>query len=243
MLNKRYEPIPKNTISLTDGFQKFIQVRFPNLCDHERDAEAALCSVGTFELVKISDQVSQYQFREAPPTPEINKYDAVCRQAEQSFREWVPREDVKAYVLDPNTGEWRQIDGSGWLSGCNFLPGIHEDFVTPDDMNLQGPSDAQFDGVLSKVFFDAEEFETKLQGQQAVLDLNPSLSAPKKMIELDSGLHSIMSDLLTKGEAASIAEAARQVAPRAKRRGTLESVIKRLERGYSRQQKAPKKSY
>jgi hypothetical protein len=167
MLNKRNEPIPKeNAISLTNAFQRFIQDRFPNLWDLERDAEGSLCSVSTFEIVKGSDQVDRWQLREPPPTPEINKYDAALRQAELSFREWANTDGPKAYVLDPKTGEWRQIDtdGGGWLSGCNFLPGIHEDFVSPDDMNLQGPSDAQFDGILSKVFFNISEFEATLRG-------------------------------------------------------------------------------
>jgi hypothetical protein len=64
----------------------------------------------------------------------------------------------------------------------------------------------------------------------------PTLNAPKKMNELDSALYPIMSDLLSYGEATSVAQAARLVAPRAKNQGgTRESVAKRLARGYSDQ--------
>jgi hypothetical protein len=50
MLNKRDEPITSNAISLSAAFRRFIEHRFENLRDLEREAEKSLRSVGTHEL-------------------------------------------------------------------------------------------------------------------------------------------------------------------------------------------------
>jgi hypothetical protein len=115
MLNKRNEPIPEDAISLTNAFQRFIQVRFPNLCDLENDAEVALLGAPPFKLVKISDGVSQWQFPEPAPIPEINKYDAESHQAELHFRKWLTEDGPPAYAEDPKNREWKQISRSEWL--------------------------------------------------------------------------------------------------------------------------------
>jgi hypothetical protein len=68
-----------------------------------------------------------------------------------------------------------------------------------------------------------------------------ALSAGKTFSELDGALYPIMSDLLERGEASSVAEAARDVVGRAKSRGgTPESIAKRLERGYRAAKKSAK---
>jgi hypothetical protein len=179
MLNKRQEPIPANAISLSAAFQKFIEHRFENLRELERKAEKSLHSVGTHELDVETDK---WRPVDLPQTEALKEYDEALRHAELSFREWLNADGPAAYVLDPVTGEWRRIDKRGWTSNLprtltlredssivsgppgNFLPGFDEDFVSPNDMFSHGPSDAQFDGMLSKVFFDIREFETKLRG-------------------------------------------------------------------------------
>jgi hypothetical protein len=166
MLNKRNEPIPANAISLSAAFRKFIE-RFENLSDLEDQAEESLHCIGG--PYKLDHEAGEWK---CSNLPQLGKYDLALRQAELSFRKWLTEDGPTAFVLDPQRGRegeeqsdphrgWLQIDNSKWLHGCNFLPGIHEDFVSPDDLNMQGPSDAQFDGDLSKVFFDAGEFERK----------------------------------------------------------------------------------
>ena len=150
MLNRRNEPIPERTISLTAAFQKFIQDRFPSLGNLESLAEHSLRTVRQTDVLD-------------PATRElVNEYDDMVRKAELSFREWLSANGPVAYVLDPATREIRRIDSSEWIAGSNFIPGIHDDFVSPDDSLSHGPSDAQIDGVLQKVFFNEGEFERKL---------------------------------------------------------------------------------
>ena len=171
MLNKRDDPIPaKNAIHFTVAFEKFIKYRFPNLCDLEDRGVKSLHSCGTHELVENLDKntgrtVDVWQKVNTSQRLELNKYDDVLREAELSFRKWLSSENgPAAYVQYPVTGEWRQIDRREWTKGDNFPPGVHEDFVSPDDMSSHGPSDAQFDGTLLKVFFDKTEFDEKLRG-------------------------------------------------------------------------------
>src|SRR5262249_41751386 len=71
--------------------------------------------------------------------------------------------------------------------------------------------------------------------------VHAALSAEKTLGELDGVLYPIMSDMLERGEASSVAEAARKVVERAKSRGgTPESIAKRLERGYRAAKKSAK---
>jgi hypothetical protein len=174
MLNKRHEPIPASAISLSAAFQKFIEHRFENLRELERKADLT-------------------------QTEALKEYDEALRHAELSFREWLNADGPSAYVLDPVTGEWRRIDKRGWTSNLprtltlqedssivsgppgNFLPGFYEDFVSPYDMFSHGPSDAQFDGILQKVFFNENECEGKLT--EASSD-NCSSKPPRKLKKL-----------------------------------------------------------
>jgi hypothetical protein len=198
MLNKRHEPIPPNAISLSAAFKKFIERRFENLGDLERKAEKSLHSVGTHEL---NVETGKWRRVDLPQTEALNEYYAARRHAELSFREWLSTDGPAApaaYVLDPVTGEWRRIDKRGWTSNLprtllledssivsgppgNFLPGFDEDFVSPDDMFSHGPSDAQFDGILQKVFFNEGEFEGKLTGASSD---NCSSKPPRKLQKL-----------------------------------------------------------
>jgi hypothetical protein len=205
MLNKRQEPIPANAISLSAAFQKFIEHRFENLRELERKAEKSLHSVGTHELDVETDK---WRPVDLPQTEALKEYDEALRHAELSFREWLNPDGPAAYVLDPVTGERRRIDKRGWTSNLprtltlredssimsgpagNFLPGFDDDFVSPNDMCSHGPPDAQFDGVLSKVFFDIREFETKLRASAATprgakpkFDWSAAKSEAKKLMD------------------------------------------------------------
>jgi hypothetical protein len=205
MLNKRHEPIPANAISLSAVFQKFIEHRFESLRELERKAEKSLHSVGTHELDVETDK---WRRVDLPQTEALNEYDEALRHAELSFRKWLNADGPAAYVLDPVTGEWRRIDKRGWTSNLprtltlredssivsgppgNFLPGFDDDFVSPNDVFSHGPPDAQFGGMLSKVFFDIREFETKLRGSAATprgakpkFDWSAAKSEAKKLMD------------------------------------------------------------
>jgi hypothetical protein len=98
--------------------------------------------------------------------------------------------------------------------------------------------------VLVRMWTPPEALFRKQEWRPPWWLINPSgsshqaLSAPKTLVELDAPLHTLMSDMLAHGEVTSVAEAARQVAGQAKNRGgTVESVAKRLERGYSHSRK------
>ena len=188
-MNKRYEPIPANAISLSAAFQKFIEHRFENMRELERKAEESLHSVGTHELDVKTDTWRRVDLSQTEALKEqteaLKEYYEAGWRAELSFREWLNADGPTACVLDPVTGEWRRIDKRGWtrnlprtltlredssiVSGPagNFLPGFDEDFVSPNDMFSHGPSDAQFDGILQKVFFNENEFEGKLTGESS----------------------------------------------------------------------------
>jgi hypothetical protein len=171
MLIKSNDPIPAKTIVLTEAFEKFIKTRFPDLRELEDQAEKSLHStVSLHSDVKLVEQLDKEtglteKIWQTSQGPELNRYDSALREAELSFRKWAGGESgPKACVQDPVTREWRQIDRREWTKGSNVPPGIHDDYVSPDDMSARGPSDAQFNGILSKVFFDLKEFATKLQG-------------------------------------------------------------------------------
>ena len=203
MLNKRHEPIPATAISLSAAFQKFIEHRFENMRELERKAEKSLHSVGTHELDVETDKWRRVDLSQTEALKEqtetLKEYDEARWRAELSFREWLSADGPAAYVLDPVTGEWRRIDKRGWthnlprtltlgedgsiVSGPpgNFLPGFDEDFVSPNDMFSYGPSDAQFDGILQKVFFNENEFEGKLTGASSD---NCSSKLPRKLKKL-----------------------------------------------------------
>ena len=205
MLNKRHAPIPANAISLSAAFKKFIEHRFENLRELEHMAEKSLHSVGTHELDVETDK---WRRVDLPQTEALNEYYNVRRHAELSFRQWLGTDGPAAYVLDPVRGERRRIDKRGWTSNLprtitlredssivsgapgNFLPGFDEDFVSPNDMFSHGPSDAQFNGMLSKVFFDIREFETKLRGtattprgRKPKFDWSAAKSEAKKLMD------------------------------------------------------------
>jgi hypothetical protein len=199
MLNKRHEPIPANAISLSAAFQKFTEHRFENMRELERKAEKSLHSVGTHELDVETDKWRRVVLSRTEALAALKEYDEARWRAELSFREWLNADGPAAYVLNPVTGEWRRIDKRGWTSNLprtltlredssivsgppgNFLPGFDEDFVSPNDMFSHGPSDAQFDGILQKVFFNESEFEGKLTGAS-----NDSCSSnpPRKLQKL-----------------------------------------------------------
>ena len=160
MLNKQNGPVPKNAVSLTAAFQSFISCRFPDLSDLEREAETALRT--RHEIVVTFTEAGkkvEWQPRQVPPNPALNRYDAALREAEVDFRKCVA--GLPAYVLHPTTGEWLTINlnTSEWTATRNFLPGFYDDFVSSNDLFSQGPSEAQLGGVLQRVFFDRDELE------------------------------------------------------------------------------------
>jgi hypothetical protein len=162
MLNKRNEPIPSNAVYLSVAFRRFIEHRFANLRDIESEAGEALHSAGgPYQLDAEAGEAGEWK---CAKLPQLAKYDLARRQAELSFREWLSGDGPTACVLHPISGERLRIDHREWAAQLigNFLPGFDEDFVSPNDIFSHGPSDAQFDGVLLKVFFDRDEFEIKL---------------------------------------------------------------------------------
>jgi hypothetical protein len=191
MANIRDEGVPLNAISLSDAFRKFTEYRFRTFRDLEHEAAESCRSVGTHEL---DPETGKWRRVDLPQTRALNalkEHDSALLQAELSFRKWLDADGPAAFNLDPITREWRRIsrrwtrdlprtltvqkDSSivSTLLG-NFLSGFEEDFVRPNDMFSHGPSDAQFDGVLLRVFFDKDEFELKL----AELD-GPGMGASK----------------------------------------------------------------
>ena len=159
----------------------------------------------------------------------FEKYDQAARQIEMSMREAITDGTLPVFNLTPS-GLIVQLERDRWRQMSFGVPGFE---YVPHHLTSPGPDTGGYIAYLRK-----SDFYEWLSKCNPDLSLSAPLSAPKKIIEIDSALYPIMSDLLANGKATSIAEAARQVAPQAKNRGgTLESVSKRLERGYSRQQK------
>jgi hypothetical protein len=182
-------------------FGNLLNIDLVHLRDLEREATESLHSVGTHEL---NAETGEWRRGELPQTPALNaleEYESTLRQAELSFREWLDTDGPTAFNLDPITHEWLRLSRR-WThnlprtftlvcqedstiivgkSPGNFLPGIDEDFVSPNDIFSHGPSDAQLNGVLLRVFFDKDEFEIKLaelDGPGVVAGKAPQVGQP-----------------------------------------------------------------
>jgi hypothetical protein len=139
------------------------------------------------------------------------------------MRDALVKGDLLAFIKAHNDQMEQLVDRESWRRKAFGVPGIES---VPHHLTNPGP-----DTHGQPIFLKRSNFDNWLTRHSPKKPLN----LPKKISEFDSELYSKMSDLLTRGEATSISEAAKLVANQAKTRGgTPESVAKRLARGYSR---------
>ena len=177
--------------------------------------------------------------RELEDQESINKffddYEAIARDFEKLMRAALVDGKLLAFIKVGNGQMEQLVDRESWRPEAFGFPDIKS---VPDPLTNPGP-----DTNGQPVFLKTNNFQDWLGAHNLTMpntfdDVSaspPAFNLPRKIRELDSELHSTMSDLLARGEVTSVTQAATLVADQAKTRGgTRESVIKRLARGYSK---------
>ena len=169
----------------------------------------------------------------------INKffddYEAIARDFEKLMRAALADGKLLAFIKTGNGQMEQLVDRESWRPEAFGFPVIES---VPYHPTNPGP-----DTNGQPVFLKTSNFQDWLTAHHLTMpntfdDVSaspPAFNRPRKIREFDSGLYSTMSNLLARGEATSIMQAATLVADQAKSRGgTRESIIKRLARGYSK---------
>ena len=160
----------------------------------------------------------------------VNRHDYATRKVERLMRNALADGNLHPFIRVVNGQFERLVSREEWRKESFGIPNIEN---VPHHLANPGPdTDGQ------PIFLKISEFEDWLGTQPKIRPALP-LSQSKKMGELDRDLYPEMSALLKRGDATSVTQAARQVADRAKTRGgTLESVTKRLARGYQKHRRS-----
>ena len=135
----------------------------------------------------------------------FNRRDKIVRQIEKSMRNALADRDLSVFVDTPD-GPRELVEREEWRELSFGIPNIEN---VSHHLTSPGP-----DSNGHPTFLKTSDFQDWLTKQNKN---NPgAVRLPKKIRELDSALYPKMFDLLNRGEATSIAQAAIQVAPRQK---------------------------
>ena len=166
---KSDDPLPRNTIRLSDAFERYYRATAPDVSAVEAELNAALpgpeslgmwrCDsnwLGCLTGTDYEKAAWQRWYRAHVATEESRS------RAEKSFRDELATGRPIAFVRDPATGETLQLDYRRWNEKTNFgVAGFTEEFVGPDDLSQPGPRTI-VGGAMRPVFFDLGEFQSWL---------------------------------------------------------------------------------
>jgi hypothetical protein len=166
---KSDDPLPRNTIRLSDAFERYYRATAPDVSAVEAELNAALpgpeslgmwrCDsnwLGCLTGADYEKAAWERWYRAHAATEESRS------RAEKSFRDELATGRPIALVRDPATGETLQLDYRRWNEKMNFgVAGFTEEFVGPDDLSQPGPCTI-VGGAMRPVFFDLGEFQSWL---------------------------------------------------------------------------------
>ena len=160
------DPLPRNTIGLSDTFENYYRATSPDVAAIEAELNAALpgpespgmwrCTFNWLGCLTGADyeKAAWDRWHRALVAREESR-----SRAEKSFRDEVATGRPLAFVRDPATGETLQLDYRRWDEKINFgVAGFTEDFVGLDDLIQPGPCTI-VGGAMRPVFFDLGEFQ------------------------------------------------------------------------------------
>jgi len=165
---KSDDPLPRNTIRLSDAFEQYYRATAPDASAVEAELNAALppeipgmwrCAPNWLGCLTGADyeKAAWERWYKAHVAMEESR-----SRAEKSFRDELASGRLIALVRDPTTGETLQLDYRRWNEKMNFgVAGFTEDFVRPDDLSQRGPCTI-VGGAMRPVFFDLGEFQSWL---------------------------------------------------------------------------------
>jgi hypothetical protein len=166
---KSDDPLPRNTIGLSDAFERYYRATAPDVSAVEAELNGALpgpesrgmwrCDCNWLGCLTIAD------YNKAAWERWNRAYDARAEsqsRAEKSFRDELASRRPIPLVRDPATGETLELDHRGWNEKMNFpVAGFTEDFVGLDYLSQPGPCTI-VGGAMRPVFFDLAEFQSWL---------------------------------------------------------------------------------
>jgi hypothetical protein len=161
--------VPRNTIWLSDAFERYYRATAPDGSAVEAELNAALPRPESLWMWRCSSNwlgcLTGADYEKAAWEPWYRAH--VAREesrsrAEKSFRDELASGRLIALVRDPATGETLQLDYRRWNERMNFgVAGFTEEFVGPDDLSQPGPCTI-VGGAMRPVFFDLDEFQSWL---------------------------------------------------------------------------------
>ena len=214
-LPRAHDAIPAGTISLSRAFEK---ISFAI----GRHLDPNSIAAGVEEIACLVNRGSA-----------LISLTALDERAGAFFRRFLSEGALTAYVRDPETGEWLQLDSQEWDLDmwAAPLPGFSFDHVHPDDPDQPGPHGTFIRGALRPVFFRQDKFDQWFQKMFAP-SKRPGRKSGTGFQHLDQPLLEEMRLLIESGSAKSSENAAQMVVGRAAGPGTAKSKARRLGRRY-----------
>jgi hypothetical protein len=144
---KSDDPLPRNTIRLSDAFERYYRATAPDVSAVEAELNAALPGPESLGMWRCDSNwlgcLTGANYNKAAWDRWYRAY--VAREesrsrGEKSFRDKVATGRPMPLVRDPATGEILQLDYRRFNERMNFgVAGFTDDFVGPDDLSRPGP--------------------------------------------------------------------------------------------------------